>query len=121
MKSIAILLLLAVSHPCFAIEMHPPAKQEISHLFSYLENSGCRFNRNGTWYQPKEAVAHLGKKYQYLVEKNLAPSAEAFIERAATESSLSGKPYLVQCEGATPVESAPWFKLELAKYRKSSR
>jgi hypothetical protein len=120
MKKNILYLLLILANTCFATEAAPETtKQEISYLFSYLENSGCQFNRNGTWYQPKDAVAHLNKKYQYLLGKHLVPSTEAFIERAATESSISGKPYLVQCHGSAPTESATWFKSSLTKYRQS--
>ena len=40
-------------------------------------------------------------------------STEFFIEKAATESSASGKP----SEGQTPVKSAIWFNAALAQYR----
>ena len=62
-------------------ESTPATKLEIDHLFSYLKESGCQFFRNGTWYSASEAARHLNKKYQYLQEKGLIPSAEAFIER----------------------------------------
>jgi hypothetical protein len=94
------------------------SKAEINHLFTYLENSGCEFNRNGSWYNAKEASAHLRKKYGYLEEKKLVKSAEDFIERAATKSSVSGKAYQVRCVGAAPVESAGWFTAELVRYRR---
>ncbi|HEY8102098.1 MAG TPA: DUF5329 domain-containing protein [Burkholderiaceae bacterium] len=94
------------------------SKAEITHLLSFLEKSGCQFNRNGSWYSPNEAVTHLQKKYQYLLDKNLISTSEDFIERAATESSMSGKPYLVKCDNAAPVESAVWFKRELTTFRK---
>ena len=92
-------------------------KEEISHLFSYLESTSCEFYRNGSWHSGKEAVAHLKKKYQYLLDRKLVSSAESFIERAATKSSISGKAYKVRCEGADPVDSGPWFNAELIKFR----
>jgi Family of unknown function (DUF5329) len=95
-------------------------KQEVTHLFTHLISSGCEFNRNGSWYSAADAAAHLNKKYAYLIEKNLIASAEDFIENAATKSSMSGKAYQVKCANATPVDSARWFKDELAKYRKTS-
>lgn len=91
---------------------------EINHLFTYLEDSGCEFNRNGSWYSAKDASAHLRKKYDYLAGKDLITTAESFIEGAATKSSVSGKAYQVRCVGATPVESAGWFTAELVRYRK---
>ena len=39
-------------------------------------------------------------------------SAEDFIERAATQSSFSGRPYLVNC-GGNERPSADWLKEEL--------
>lgn len=95
-------------------------QQEITHLISYLETSGCRFNRNGTWYSAIDAVSHINKKYQYLLDKKLVSSAEVFIEKAASESSMSGKAYLVQCGDAQPESSAIWFSAELKKYRQKA-
>lgn len=92
-------------------------KIEIAHLFSVLETSNCQFNRNGTWYSAKEAAGHLQTKYKYLQDKDLVPSAEKFIERAATESSFSGKAYLIKCADNVVQASAPWFTAALVKYR----
>lgn len=120
MKKIVFCLLFLICEICVAASPSPATKGEIIHLFTYLEKSGCQFNRNGSWYSSTEAVNHLQKKYQYLLDKNLISSSEDFIERAATQSSMSGKPYCVKCENAAPVESAAWFKRELTAYRKSN-
>jgi hypothetical protein len=110
------------SMPSFAAEPLATTKQEIQHLLSRLENSGCQFFRNGTWYDGKAATAHLRQKYQYLLDKGMVSTAESFIEKGASESSVSGKPYLVKCGAdAKPVESAAWLKSELAKYRTPGR
>jgi len=93
------------------------AKAEIEHLFTYLKSSGCKFNRNGTWYSAGDAVNHLETKYNYLLDKGLIVTAQSFVERGATKSSMSGKPYLVQCGSSEAVESAAWFMAELARYR----
>lgn len=92
-------------------------QQEIAHLFSTLETSNCQFNRNGSWYSAKDASSHLATKYKYLQNKDLVPSAEKFIERAATESSLSGKAYQIKCADNVVQPSAPWFTAALEKYR----
>ena len=93
---------------------------EIDQLFKALEASGCTFNRNGTWYNAAEASAHLHRKYNYLSKKGLAKSAESFIDQAASKSSMSGKPYLVRCGAAAPVQSKSWFLSKLAELRQSS-
>jgi hypothetical protein len=92
-------------------------KAEIVHLFSVLEAANCQFNRNGTWYNTKEASGHLQTKYKYLQDKDLVPSAEKFIERAATESSFSGKAYQIKCADNVAQTSNPWFQAALVKYR----
>jgi Family of unknown function (DUF5329) len=92
-------------------------KQEIAHLFTALETSNCQYNRNGTWYSAKEASAHLQTKYKYLQDKDLLPSAEKFIDRAATESSFSGKAYQIKCADNVVQASSPWFTALLKKYR----
>ncbi len=95
----------------------PVTKQEIIHLFTVLEGSSCQFNRNGSWHDAKEASAHLSTKYKYLQNLNLVPSTEKFIERAATESSLSNKAYQMKCADNVVQPSAPWFTAALLKYR----
>ncbi len=119
-EKIVLMLLLLFSGICAADGMSDAAQQEISHLFVYLKSSGCQFNRNGSWYGPQEAADHLNDKYQYLIKKNRISTAEDFISEAATQSSMSGQPYLVKCGEAAPVESATWFRAELEKYRKSA-
>ncbi len=96
----------------------PTATQEIDHLFAYLKESRCEFSRNGSWYTPADAVAHLQDKYAYLLRKDRVATAEDFIELAATESSMSGKPYLVKCGDGATENSGLWFRDELARYRK---
>ncbi|WP_429204667.1 DUF5329 domain-containing protein [Massilia sp. UYP11] len=111
----AILLIIS---PLFAHAEPPPAaRQEIAHLIGYLTASGCSFQRNGSWHEAAKAASHLQRKYDYLLKRDLVASSEDFIARAASESSLSGKPYQVRCGGNAPVASAAWLRAELAKYR----
>ncbi len=95
--------------------------EEIKHLLSYLAISDCTFNRNGTWYSALQATDHLRGKYDYLLKKALVSTAESFIDRAASRSSVSGNPYLVRCGNAEPVESAAWLLAELARFRDVKR
>ena len=94
-------------------------EKEILHLFEYLESSNCEFNRNGFWYTPSDAKKHIEKKYRYLIKRGLIKSTEQFIDRAASRSSMSGKPYLVRCGGSKPVPSSTWFTVELKRIRKT--
>ena len=94
----------------------PAAKKEIGQLMDALSHSGCQFQRNGSWYGAAEARAHLQRKYDYLLKKGKVDTAEQFIRRAASESSMSGRPYRVKCLGREQDASA-WFDGQLQKLR----
>lgn len=94
----------------------PPSSKtqaEIRALIGALKQSGCEFSRNGSWYDSAKAAAHLQQKYDYLLKKNLVPTTAAFIERAGSQSSMSGKAYQVRCAGQAPVNSADWLNAQL--------
>src|SRR5688572_5848139 len=99
----------------------PPAQadREIDRLITALGQSGCQFQRNGSWYDASAAQAHLRKKYAWLVKRDMVDSAEQFIERAGSQSSISGKPYQVRCAGRPPVTSASWLNARLAEIRRT--
>ena len=115
-RALSALLAATVSIAVFAAPSEH-TKTEIDHLFNYLKSSGCKFNRNGKWYAADAASKHLQTKYDYLVKEGLITSTESFVELGASGSSISGKPYLVQCAGSAPVESATWFRAELSRLR----
>ncbi|MDI9239592.1 DUF5329 domain-containing protein [Lysobacter sp. LF1] len=97
----------------------PPAKarHEIDRLIALLGSSGCEFQRNGRWYPAGEARVHLQRKYDYLLKRDLVDSAEEFIERAGSQSSMSGKAYSVRCPGKPTVPSAQWLGARLSEIR----
>jgi hypothetical protein len=113
----AAMLLAATVHGAALAAPAPRAQAEIAHLLDYVASPGCQFNRNGNWHEGPEARSHLRKKYDYLLKRNLVTTAESFIERAASESSMSGKDYLVRCGGGKPVASARYLQEELARFR----
>jgi hypothetical protein len=121
MKHLSLILAVMVASMGLASQATPATQLEIEHLFSYLRQSGCQFFRNGTWHSANEAAGHLNRKYQYLRDKGLVPSTEAFIERAASESSMSGQAYRVRCGSNPAVDSADWFGAELERYRQLRR
>jgi len=92
-------------------------QNEVSFLLGYVTGSGCEFYRNGDWYNARKAVAHLRDKYKYLNDRNLVSTTEQFIERAASESSFSGKPYQIRCSGGAAVTSQQWLTEKLVELR----
>ena len=93
------------------------AQHEIDALIAGLGSSGCEFERNGSWHDAKAARAHLQKKYDYLRKRDMADTAELFIERAASKSSMSGKAYRVRCPGKAAEPSERWFRQRLQTWR----
>jgi hypothetical protein len=118
-----LLFLLAVSFAAAgnAASLSPAARAEIDALLSRLEASSCTFNRNGTWYPPAEAKSHLLRKLKYLEDRGAVESTEQFIERAASNSSTTGQPYLVKCGSGAPVQSGMWLRSQLQVMRASGR
>ena len=92
---------------------------EVQLLFQHLAQSPCRFQRNGDWHDARNATAHLRRKYDYLRKRDLADTAELFIERAASKSSISGRAYQVRCPGQPAQPAAIWFREKLAALRGS--
>jgi len=100
-----------------AASLSPTARAEIDGLLSRLEASSCTFNRNGTWYPATEAKSHLLRKLKYLEDRGAVETTEQFIERAASSSSTTGQPYLVQCGSGAPVQSGTWLRSQLQGVR----
>ncbi len=90
---------------------------EIHHLLEFIAASPCVFIRNGVAYDGAQAVDHIKGKHQHYREE--IRSAEDFIALAATKSAMSGKPYLVQCDGAE-MPAADWLTQELSAFRQRS-
>ena len=96
----------------------PAAEAEIAHLLAFIGSSGCTFLRNGSEAAADQAQQHIAMKYGN-IRKRVA-TTEDFIRYAATESSMSGKPYKVRCKGVEQ-PSAAWLKTELARYRAAAK
>jgi hypothetical protein len=114
-------LLMALSLIAQAGSLPASARAEIESVLDALKSSGCQFNRNGTWYSGTQAQAHLTKKLVYLADKDLIQSAEEFIEKGATTSSASGKPYQVRCGTAAAVDGKAWLQDQLKTLRAAGR
>jgi hypothetical protein len=124
MTSGALTLLVVLSAiPFTAAKAQPPpnTQAEIEYLLQYIETSGCAFYRNGSWYDGAQARAHLRTKYDYLAKRKHIATAEDFIDKAATKSSISGKPYKIRCADNVEVESGPWLHQVLGQYRTSGQ
>jgi len=109
--------LMALAGPAHGADLTPVAQKEITQLLERVEASNCSFNRNGTWYTAPDARKHLQLKLDYMVERKMLGTAEDFIANAASESSMSGKPYLMRCGNQEVVASVTWLNAELKRIR----
>jgi hypothetical protein len=110
----AVLSLVAASILASAAAMAAGMREEIDHLLGFIAASPCTFIRNGVAYEGKQAAGHIKDKYDYY-RKDIH-SAEDFIALAASKSAMSGRPYLVNCDGATE-PAADWIARELSAFR----
>jgi len=117
MRMILVLVLALAEAGAQAAPLPAPARAEVDALLTRLQSSGCQFNRNGSWYNGADAKTHLLRKLEYLEKKDLVKNAEQFIDLGASSSSSSGKPYMVKCGSAAPVESKAWLGAELKAIR----
>ena len=114
-RLVATFITTALWSAAFVVSAAPTAKaqREIDTLIAELGGSNCEFERNGSWHDAKAARAHLQKKFDYLRKRNMADTAELFIERGASKSSISGKSYRVRCPGKPAEPSERWFRQRL--------
>ena len=98
-----------------AAEPDEAAQAEIAALLDAIGTSGCTFIRNDEPGTATAAKAHLERKYRYARKK--LDIAEDFIERIASQSSRSGRPYLVECPGKPQQPAWVWLFDHLAEIR----
>ena len=112
--NLAIFILLSI----LALNAFATTENEIKHLLKFVENTACKYERNGSMHTGAEAVKHINKKYRYYADD--IKSTEDFIKYSATKSKMSGKYYKVHCANQAVLKSRDWLLLELNNYRKSN-
>lgn len=96
-----------------------PAEEnkKIEALITHVENlKGARFVRNDKEYDAKNAAKFLRAKWDSGREE--IKTAKDFIEKAASVSSTSGKPYLIRFEDGKETKSGEYLLAELKKLEK---
>jgi len=93
---------------------HLSEAQKIQALIHSVETlKGAVFIRNGTEYDGAKAADHLRRKLDYAGDR--IQTADQFIDKLATGSSMSGKPYKIRFNDGRTVDSADFFHAELRK------
>lgn len=75
------------------------------------------FVRNGDAHTCEEAVSHLRLKLGNT--RNRIDTAEQFIDKVASSSSITGKPYIVKIPGKSDEDARPYLRALIAETDKS--
>lgn len=111
------LLLLTVLLPTLSAAAATPEtamQDEVDYLLSAVDSDSCTFVRNDISYSNDEFQQHLRSKLA--VNEEIINSAEDFIEKIATRSSISESPYVALCGGELQIMK-DWFTELLMSYR----
>jgi hypothetical protein len=106
-------LLSFVALPAYAQDSSETAK--IQYLIASVDAlEGARFIRNGREHDTRAASNHLRLKLKAASDK--VRTAEDFIHLCASQSSLSGEPYLIKLADGSTVKSEIFFKDKLKTF-----
>jgi hypothetical protein len=86
----------------------PTEKEKIDAAVQRVEKSDLTFIRNDTEHTGKDAADHLRLKLRNAGDA--IKTFDDFVDKIATKSSMSGKPYLVKMKDGTKVELAKWLR-----------
>jgi hypothetical protein len=87
---------------------------EIDFLLTSVAESNCIFVRNGKEHAADAARDHLQMKRER--GRKYYDTTEEFIERIASKSSWTDKPYRIRC-GDTEEDASAWFTRALESFR----
>ncbi len=107
------LLLVFVLQP--TVTLADSMNEEIDYLISSVGTGGCTFIRNGNRLTGRDARTHLKSKRRR--NAHIIDNTEEFIEKIASRSVTSGKPYIISCKGEDQRNAGEWFTLLLAQRR----
>lgn len=116
MVKLIFLLLLSLAAPSFVHAKSLPAaeKQKIDALINQVGAlKDAKFVRNGTTYEPATAVRFLRGKWD--ANKTEVKSARDFIDKVASMSGTSGKPYLIRFKDGKEIPSREFLLTALKK------
>ena len=90
-------------------------KKKIEFLISSVENlKGAKFIRNGSEHDGKEAAEHLRMKLKTAGSR--VKTADDFIRLCASQSYLTGRPYMIRLSNGKTIKSEEYFREKLKEY-----
>ena len=115
-----VLLLLTLATPPLLLAQAPdPAEtQKIETLIKQVRAlKDARFIRNGSSYSADYAATFLSRKWQ--ANESNVKTARDFIDKVASFSGTSGKPYLIRFNDGREIKSQEFLVAELRKIEKA--
>ncbi|HTH55385.1 MAG TPA: DUF5329 family protein [Cyclobacteriaceae bacterium] len=119
MKKFWILFLwIGLSQSIFLFGQTDLEKKKIDFLLHQIEQlKAAKFWRNGISYSPVEAVDYLRMKMNWNDRARPIKSAKDFIERIASKSTISGKPYFIQMADGKRIETKVFLEQKLSEWK----
>lgn len=115
----AIFLSIAVGSPGMAADARSTDTAQIEALISSIEGlKDASFVRNGSTYDAKTAAKFLRGKWDS--HKSEIVTAADFIEKAASVSSTTGKPYIIRFNDGHEIKCGDFLKEKLEKLKADS-
>ncbi len=90
--------------------------QKIESLIAFIAKQDGVFIRNGSEYTPGQAAEHLRMKWKR--GGKAIKTAEIFIDKLASTSSMSGKPYQIKYKNGRSINLAALLRAELKRLEK---
>jgi Family of unknown function (DUF5329) len=92
----------------------PTEKEKIENLIRQIERlKDAKFIRNGSEYDSSSAAKFLRRKWE--AQSKEIRTARDFIEKAASSSSTSGKPYLIRLKDGKTIRCSDFLTGELKR------
>ena len=112
-SAVLMVLLSLVAADAFAQDLSETAK--IQYLIASVETlEGAKFIRNGHEYDARAASDHLRLKLKMAGDS--VKTAEDFIKLCASQSFITGEPYLIRFADGTTVKSEVFFRNKLKTF-----
>lgn len=116
-KFACVLFALLMTLPAWAkLNAHEEARINAM-LDALAQKKDLVFVRNGDTHNCEEAVSHLRLKLGNT--RNLIDTAEQFIDKVASSSSITGKPYIVRIPGKSDENAQPYLHALIAETDKT--
>src|SRR4030095_4668066 len=110
----AVLLLLAGPAFVYAQSIPLPEEQKIEALIKRVDElKDAKFIRNGSTYEVATAIRFLRSKWE--ANNSSVKTARDFVDKVASASGTSGKPYLIRFKDGREITSRDFLLAELKK------